>query len=47
MGADNPKDQGDVGEQAITDPENGRPGCAPLDIAMMRLVWPLPVPLEA
>jgi hypothetical protein len=44
MSAGNAKDQGDIGEQAIADPENGRPRCATLDIAMMRLVGSVPTP---
>jgi len=44
MSSGNAKDQGDIGEQAIADPENGCPGCATLDIAMMRLVGSLPIP---
>jgi hypothetical protein len=44
MGSGNAQDQGDIGEQAIADPENGGPGCATLDIAMMRLIRSLPIP---
>ena len=44
MSSGNAKDQGDIGEQAIADPEDGCARCAPLDIAMMRLVGSLSVP---
>ena len=44
MSSGNAKDQGDIGEQAIADPENGCPGCATLDIAMVRLVGSVPTP---
>jgi hypothetical protein len=47
MSSGNAKDQGDIGEHAIADPENGCPGCATLDIAMVRLVGSVPTPREA
>jgi hypothetical protein len=43
MSSGNAQDQGDIGEQAIADPEDGRPGCAALDIAMMRLTRSMPI----